>query len=181
MHARLHHGFAQVGRDHIRPTGQRSELRVRAVSLQDLVARQNQLPYQVHHAIEEVDVNPKRRIGSVRLRRVLQVRGFAGQSRFLLRGQQIHDARVQIGALWLADRCKGQQTLNHRVVAAQSFVAVSLDRVQDGTQAILQIKQCTDDLGVYDQLPVAQHAEQVFTGMRERLQAGRSQEIQLCP
>ena len=73
--------------------------------------------------------------------------------------------RLRGGVRLRAGLRQGYQALDHRLVAARAFVILRLNRPQNGAQAIQQIEQHADDLGVSNQFAVAQQAEQVFAGM----------------
>ena len=64
LHARLHDGFAQIGGDHIEAAAEQREIGVGVGGLQDLVAGEDQLADQVHHAVEQLDVDAQRGVGS---------------------------------------------------------------------------------------------------------------------
>ena len=64
LHARLHDGFAQIGGDHIEAAAEHGEIGVGVGGLEDLVAGEDQLADQVHHAVEQLDVDAQRGIGS---------------------------------------------------------------------------------------------------------------------
>ena len=63
LHARLHHAFAQVGGDHVEAARQQGHVGVGGGGLQHLVAGEHQLADQVHHAVEQGDVDAQRAFG----------------------------------------------------------------------------------------------------------------------
>ena len=57
LHAGLHDIFAQVGGDHIEAAREQSHVGIGGGGLEDLVAGEHELADQVHHAVEEDDVD----------------------------------------------------------------------------------------------------------------------------
>ncbi len=78
LHARLHHPFLELGGDQIQPLRGAGERRVVGGprKLQNLVARQHQLAYLVHQAVEQFDVDAdgRDRFAGCRRRRLCQIR-----------------------------------------------------------------------------------------------------------
>ena len=63
LHARLHHGLAQIGSDHVETARKQGHVGIGGGGLQHLVARKHQLADQVHHAIEQGDIDAQRALG----------------------------------------------------------------------------------------------------------------------
>ena len=63
LHARLHHVLAQVGRDHVETARQQRHVGIGRGGLQHLVAGEHQFADQVHHAVEQNDVDAQRAFG----------------------------------------------------------------------------------------------------------------------
>ncbi len=57
LHARLHHGLAQVGGDHIEAAREHGHVGIGGSGLQNLVAGEHQFADQVHHAVEQGDID----------------------------------------------------------------------------------------------------------------------------
>ena len=70
LHARLHHGFAQIGGDHVEAAREQRHVGIGGRGLQHLVAGEHQLAHQIHHAVEQGHVDAQRafRSGSLRTR-----------------------------------------------------------------------------------------------------------------
>ena len=64
LHARLHDGFAQIGGDHIEAAAEHGEIGVGVGGLENLVAGEDQLADQIHHAVEQLDVDAQGGVGS---------------------------------------------------------------------------------------------------------------------
>ena len=65
LHACLHDRFAKVGGNHIEAAGKQRQIGVMGGRLEDLVAGENELANEVHHAIEEDDIDPQRGVCGV--------------------------------------------------------------------------------------------------------------------
>ena len=63
LHARLHHALAQVGGDHVEAAREQGHVGIGRGGLQDLVAGEHQFADQVHHAVEQDDVDAQGAFG----------------------------------------------------------------------------------------------------------------------
>ena len=57
LHARLHHRLAQVGRDHVEAAREHGHIGIGGSGLQNLVAGEHQFAHQIHHAVEQGDID----------------------------------------------------------------------------------------------------------------------------
>ena len=57
LHARLHHALAQVGGDHVEAAREQGHVGIGGRGLENLVAGEHQFADQVHHAVEQGDID----------------------------------------------------------------------------------------------------------------------------
>jgi hypothetical protein len=240
LHARFHDGFAQIGGDHIEAAAEQGEIGVGAGGLENLVAGQDQLADQVHHAVEQFDVHAQGGVGGARRgsgrgfrlrlsrgprRRRRNSGGSGSRLRFRIpwscfgffgrpclsrfsRGRRTlmvfvaaagdapawaarfarlpctGGSRLDGGEHWFDDGDRGIAALqffearDHGAVCllAFSFRAGGVDGLKNAAEDIHEREQAADDAGMGGELAVAQQAEEVFSGVRERFEAAEPEE-----
>ena len=197
LHARLHDAGLQLGGQQVQPLHGAQEGRVflRGAELHDLVAGQDQFADQGHQLVEQADVHADGAIRDGRGARLGRLgdqgtpaarrRTWRSLSRTAdgLRTASPFEAEARSGAATPTGdagaarvRTQALQRLDHARIIAVAVGFGRFDGLQHLPHGVHHRQQCAGDLGVEDQLAVAQPAEQVLGGVGDGLQLLQSQE-----